>query len=175
MTDRIRTAIFVWTEDDVMVPLPRFKTMCVRQFAVGEEYALGPVEQVSSGSRGGFFAELRNIYDSLPETDTRFPSFTHFRKVALVNGGWATHSHEVLDTPMDARKHARGIRRHDEYAIIRISGRVVDVWVAKSIGHGQIKDHEWKEVKPKALAWARAQVGVTKSESEQHMEQGGAV
>lgn len=173
MTDRIKAALFLWTDDEVMKPAPRFLAMCRRQFAIGEEYALGPVEHVSSKSRAHFFVTIKNIWDSLP-TPNPFPSAETFRKRALVGAGWARHSQTVLDTPADAKKFGIGLRSVDEYAVIKVSGCVVDLWIAKSIGHGAIKGDEWKDVKNRALDWAAAQVGVTRSAAEKHSKDGGA-
>ena len=162
----IKAALFEWRDDGVMNPLPRFKALCDRQYVVGEQYALGPVEEVGQGSRGGFFAELRDYWDSLGE-DHRFESFDHFRKRALVAAGWAKHSQFVMDTPKDAREMAVGLRRVDEYAVVRVEGSVVDLWIPKSIAHGQIKAAEWKEVKPRALDWAAKMAGTTRQERQE--------
>ena len=157
-----------------MVPEPRFKALCERQFAGDETYALGPVEEVSSGSRGHFFASLKESWNSLPEEDTRFPSIEHLRKRALVQAGWAKHAEYVMDTPKDAKNMARALRNADEYAVIKVSGSVVDIWTAKSIAAGQISGEEFQVVKTKALDWIAALTGATRTELEQHSKDGGA-
>ena len=186
MGDRLRAVVFRWREVDVvldggqivsmkaMVPEPRFKTLCERQFAGDETYALGPVEGVSSGSRGHFFASVKDAWSSLPEEDMRFPGPEHLRKRALVQAGWAAHAQYVMDTPKDATNMARGLRRADEYAVIKVSANVVDVWTAKSIAAGQISGDEFKEIKTKALDWIAALTGATRTELERHSKDGGA-
>lgn len=170
----IRPVMFEWTAEGVMAPLPRFKRLCDRQYAVHEQYALAPVDNISDSSRRGFFGAIRETWRNLPEDDNRFPSEEHLRKRALVGAGWAAHSQYVLDTPTDAKKLAVILRRHDEYAVIRVSGNTLDVWVAKSIGGGQITPEEWKQVKPRALDWAAAQIHVRRTELEKHSKDGGA-
>lgn len=183
---KVRPAMFVWRNVEVllddgqavrakaMVPDGRFKALCDRQFSLDEGYALGPVDNVANASRGGFFASVKEAWNNLPEDDERFPSPEHLRKRALVAAGWAFHSQEVWDTERDARKHVISLRKHDEYAIIKPSGTVVDVWVAKSIAHGQITADEWKVVKPRALDWIAAQINVARTELERHAKDGGA-
>lgn len=157
----IRPVQFIWTDEGVMKPLPRFKTLCDRQYAVGEEYALGPIDNIPSKSRAGFFVDLHNAWSTMQEGDNRFPSETHLRKRALIAAGWATHTQTVLDTPKDAQKSKIMLNRVEEYALVTIGGCVVDVWIAKSIANGQITAEQWRVVKPKALAWIAEQANTT--------------
>lgn len=172
---KIRAVMFNWNDEaKVMIPQPRFLPLCGRQYVDNEGYALAPVENVSGSSRGGFFASINNAWDSLPENDTRFPTREHLRKRALVAAGWATHAQFVMDTPADAAKMARGLRRVDEYAVIKVGANVVDLWTAKSIAQGQITAEEWKEVKPRALDFVTALSGTTRAALENHMQDGGS-
>ena len=161
MTRKIQAALFVWTEDEVMKPLPETMHRCRRQYVIGERYALGPVDEVSDASRASFFADMHDIWDSLPEgKEDRFPGFEHFRKQALIHGGWAMHRQMVMASHAAAVGAQSLVLDLDEYAVVAISENVADVWVAKSIARGQISDEEWKTVKPAALAWAHAQINV---------------
>ncbi len=170
----IRPVMFTWTDDGVMAPLPRFRALCDRQYAVGEEYALGPVENIPGNSRAPLFIAAKETWNSLPEDDDRFPTPEHLRKRALVRAGWATHAQYVLDTPKDAKALALALRQHDGYAVIRISGSTVEVWTAKSIAAGQISAEEWKVVKERALAFLATVTGVTSGELQRHSRSGGA-
>lgn len=183
---RMRPAMFLWSNVEAvladgevrsveaMVPLPRFRQLCLRQFAIDEQYALGPVENVPNASRGGFFAAVRDAWDSLPEDDARFPHPEFLRKRALVHAGWATHTQFVMDTPADAAKMARGLRKADEYAVIKVGGNVVDLWTAKSIAAGAITAEQWREVKPRALDYVSGLAGTTRGALEKHSKSGGA-
>lgn len=150
----------------VMVPHARFNALCKRQYAVDEDYALGPVEGVPSRSRGGFFAAVNEAWKNLPEEDERFPSPEHLRKRALVQAGWAKHAQYIMDTPKDAKNMARALRGADEYAVIKVGGNVVDVWTAKSIATGQINAEEFQAVKTKALDWVATLARTTRAELE---------
>ena len=183
---KIRAAMFAWKKLDVctdngvietikaMVPEPRFVQICERQYAGDETYALGPVEGVSSGSRAHFFASVRDAWGNLPEEDARFPTPENLRKRALVQAGWAKHAQYVMDTPKDAKNMARALHSADEYAVIKVSANVVDVWTAKSIAAGQISGDEFQAVKTKALDWIAALTGATRKELERHSKDGGA-
>ncbi len=152
----------------VMVPHARFAALCKRQFAEGEDYPLGPVEGVPSRSRGGFFAAIKDAWNSLPEEDQRFPTPEHLRKRSLVQAGWASHAEYVMDTPKDAQKMARALRASDEYAVIRVSQNVVDLWTAKSISAGTrgLDAKKFQEVKTMALDWAATLARTTRAELE---------
>lgn len=141
----------------VMVPHKRFALLCEQQFDEGEDYALAPIDDIPSKSRAGFFADAGDCYASLPEKDKRFPSFEHFRKMALIQAGWCFHQHYVMSTPDDAKKIYREARR-DTYAILKIKGNVVDIWTAKSISGGGLRGKAWQEVKEAALRWAHEQI-----------------
>lgn len=182
MTDRIRPAVFRWSQVDicvdggevrrvkVMVPIMRFATLCGRQFELDEDYPLGPVEGIPSRSRAAIFAQVHDTWNNLPESDKRFPSDEHLRKTALVKAGWATHSQTNWKTKADARQHAVDLRKVDAFAVISVHGEgdswTVDVWVAKSIAAGQISADEFREVKKKALAWLASLTGNTPAELE---------
>lgn len=182
----IRPVMFSWQDVDVifdagevrrtkaMVPVPRFLPLCLRQYVEREQYALGPVENVPNASRGGFFAAVREAWNNLPEDDDRFPRHENLRKRALVAAGWATHIQTVMDTPADARKHAVDLRRVDEYAVIKVSGNVVDCWIAKSIAAGAITAEEWRVVKVRALDFVAGLSRTTRGELEKHSNDGGA-
>lgn len=183
---RLRPANYVWRDVEVLlddgqalrahalVPEGRFKALCDRQFVLGEGYGMGPVDNVANASRGGFIASVKEAWKNLPEEDERFPSWEHLRKRALCAAGWCVHSQTVMDTPKDARKLAIESRKLDEYAVITVKGNVVDVYIAKSIAHGQITADEWKVVKPRALDWIAAQIDVKRTELEHHSKDGGA-
>lgn len=177
---KIRPAMMVWTEVDicldggevrrvrVMIPQGRFTAMCERQFDLNGAYALGPVDGVGGTSRAPLFIESEKAWENLPEEDTRFPSPEHIRHMALVKAGWAHHTQAIMDTPKDAKDHAKGLRKVAEYAVIVVKGCVVDCWIPKSIASGQITGAEWKVVKPKALDWIATLARTTRKELEEN-------
>lgn len=164
----IRPIMFLWTEDEIMAPLGRMLPLARRQYAIGETYALGPVENIAGSSRAPLFIAVKNAWNSLPEDDKRFPTEEHLRKRALVAAGWATHRQVVMNTPEDAMKMVAAARALDAYAVITVKENVVDIWVAKSIGAGQITAEEWKVVKPRALDFVAEQINTTRTELERN-------
>lgn len=178
----MKPVLFRWSELDVcveggevrrmpaMVPHARFAALCKRQFEFAEDYPLGPVEGVPSRSRGGFFAAIKDAWNNLPDEDQRFPTAEHLRKRALVQAGWATHAQYVMDTPKDAKSMARALRGSDEYAVIKVSGNAVDVWIAKSIAAGTpgLTKEKFQEIKTKALDWVATLARTTRAELEEN-------
>lgn len=152
----------------VMVPHARFGALCKRQFEVAEDYVLGPVDGIPSRSRAPLFIAARDAWNNLPEEDTRFPSDEHLRKKALVMAGWAYHHQAPFETVEDAKAHAIGLRRVDEYAVIVRKGCVVDCWIAKSISAGTpgLTKEKFQEVKTKALDWMATLARTTRAELE---------
>lgn len=155
MTEKIRPVAFMWTELDVvrdggeivrvraMVPEPRFNALCARQYQLDDGYVLIPFEHRSTRSHNHLFAAIGNAWDSLPEAWTsRFPTSEHLRKWLLVQVGHADHSEYAFDTAKDAMLFARGLRRFDQYAVIKVSGGVVDVWVARSLSRQAVPTKE---------------------------------
>ena len=147
----------------VMVPHNRYLTLCDQQFDEGEDYALGPIDEIPSKSRAGFFAEARRCFNSLHEGDKRYLSPEHFRKMALIQGGWYRLQQYVMSTPEDAHKIALEARRNP-YAVIEVKENCVNIWTAKSIAGGALRGKQWQEVKEAALRWTREQVDPDKYE-----------
>src|SRR4051812_35124983 len=101
---RAKPVLCTWTGDE-FVPLARFKALCDRQFAVGEEYPLEVVENRSMAGHRGFMASVAEGWANLSEENApRFPSPEHLRKWALVQCGYASLEETVLDSEKDARK-----------------------------------------------------------------------
>ena len=149
----IRPAMFTWTDDEVMKPHARFLPLCQRQFVVGEDYALTIFEQRSTRAHNRLFAAIGNLWENLPEGwAQRFPTSEHLRKWLLVRAGHAVHADYVMDTPRDAMMLARGLRRADEYAVIKVSRNVVEVWTAKSISRAAVPTkQEFMEISDRVL------------------------
>lgn len=130
----MRPFLAQWTGEE-MIPLGRFRKLCVDQFVVGEEYALMMVENRNMGSHNAYFAQVGRAWKNLAEEyDGDFPSPEHLRKWALVQTGYYFETDYVFDTKKDARMFAVAIRDKDEYAVIKIGsdGKTVKVFTAQS-------------------------------------------
>ncbi len=153
---------------NVMVPHRRFAALCGRQFVVDEDYALVSADGIPGRSRAPLFIAAKEAWNNLPEDDDRFPSWEHVRHKALVEAGWAHHTQVVMDTPKDAKDHARGLRKVAEYAVIVVKGCVVDCWIPKSIASGTpgLTKEKFQEVKTKALDWIATLARTSRAELE---------
>lgn len=177
----MRPAMFRWSQVDVcaeggevrrvtvMVPHQRFAALCKRQYAVDEDYALGPADAIPGRSRAPLFIGVREAWNNLPAENTEYPHWEHLRAAALIKGaGWAHHSQHVMETPNDARTFAKALRKLEEFAVIKWSGKTVDVWVAKSISSGTpgLTKEKYREIQTMALDWVAALVNTTRAELE---------
>lgn len=177
----LRPAMFRWSQVDVqndagelrrvlvMIPHERFGTLCKRQFDLNEDYALGPADNIPGRSRAPLFIGVREAWNNLPAENTEYPHWEHLRAAALIKGaGWAKHEHHVLESPNDARALAKILRKHEEYAIIKWSGNVVDIWVAKSVSSGTpgLTVEKYREIQTMALDWVAALVNTTRADLE---------
>lgn len=159
---KIRPVMYTWSDDEVMVPVPRFLPLCRRQFAAHEDYALGIIENVSGKSRAHLFAAIKDSWDNLPGDGNRFPTPEHFRKWLLVRVGHCTETNYVMDTPKDAARMARALRAADEYAIIVVRENTVLFATAKSIASTAIKHEEFQKVKTAVLDLASSMTGISR-------------
>lgn len=145
---RVKPVLFTWNGES-MVPHARFKRLCDQQFTVSEDYALEVVENRSMAGHRGFMASVAEGWNNLSEENAKhFPSPEHLRKWALVQCGYASLEETVLDSEKDARKYAAMVRRHEEYAVIRVKGGVVQVWTPRSqamYGPDRMKRPEFEE------------------------------
>lgn len=154
-----------------MVPHGRFAQLCQRQYVVGDDYALGPVDEVSGKSRAHLFAALKDAWGNLPHEEKRFPTPEHFRKWLCFQVGHCTETDFVLDTVKDAQRTALALRKADEYAIIIRRGNVVKFCTAKSLAGTAIKGQEFQVVKTKILDLASSMARTSREALEQHAGQ----
>lgn len=154
-----------------MVPIARMKTLFDRQYQEGEEYALGDVAHRSTASHNHYFARLQEIFDNLPENETRWPTWEHMRADALITTGWCTVQTTVLDTPKDAKQFAVAIRKRAPYSVIVVRENVVRVADAMSQSRGAMKDKEFQESKKAVLDVCEALLpGLDRRELTRHVD-----
>jgi hypothetical protein len=148
---------FTWS-GDAMVPHPRFKLLCHRQFTVSNEYVLAIQEEISGPSRRHYFAALRNAWMNLRDEDSlRFPTEGHLRKWLLIKAGFAEERTIVCDTKRDALNLAKAARSLDGYAVIVVSEKVVKIFNALS--QGKMSKQEFQASKNATLDLASEMIG----------------
>ena len=129
---KIRPVLMQWS-GEVMVPDSRFLPLCNRQFAVGENYPLLPVEERSMASHNQYFAAIADGWQNLPENiSERWPSEEHLRKWCLVESGYFNELEHEFGAEDEAKRFAIFFRKADDYARIYVHGKKVIIRVAKS-------------------------------------------
>lgn len=155
------TIIATWTDDGVFKPIRRFVKQCDATFVVGCEYFIDATGPRSEKSHRHFFAQLGNIWDSLPdEMVERFPTKEHLRKAALIHCGYSDRQDIVCATPQDALRLGAIARTLDQYCIIRVRDCVVAIWKARSQDHRHMDKATFQESKDRTLSWAANLIGV---------------
>lgn len=154
---KIRPVMFVWTDDGAMVPLERFRQMCDRQFVVGEEYPMQPVELRNMKSHSHYFACIHTAWENLPEKyASRFPTEESLRAKALVETGWCTERDYDCESPAKAKGLAAIVRHYSEYSVIKVSGKIVKVFEPKSQSLAAMTPDDFKASKDAVLDWIEA-------------------
>lgn len=161
---RPRPVLFTWS-GEVMIPNGRFMALCGRQFVVGEDYPLIVVENRDMRSHRAYFASVHAGWENLDERyAAAYPSSEHLRKWALVEAGFCAHSKQEFDTPKDAKHAALLLRRIDEFAVIRIIGRTLNIYTAQSQAVPSMSPERFKESKIAVLDIIAAMANTTAAE-----------
>lgn len=152
-------AIYTWTGDS-FVPLPRFAKACDKEFVVHERYQMEAIEERSARSHAHYFAALHDAWLNLPEGEAeRFPSSEHFRKWALIKGGFSDERSVVCDSKAEARRIGSFVRSIDGYAVIIVQEATVKLYTAKSQSMKAMGKAEFQRSKTVVLEIAAALIG----------------
>jgi len=164
MSSRVRPITMIWNGQN-MVPLPRHQRQCDEQFEVGRAYPLLVHEERSAASQSHYFAQLRDLWLSLPEKiAAKYPSVEALRAKALVECGYCDEKNFVCDTDGHARSLAMNLRSRSPFAVILLSGNVVFVYDAKSQSNAAMGKEEFEASKVAVLEYCLSLVGVTWAE-----------
>lgn len=170
---RIVPLPMTWHEDGYFKPLERYAKRADQQYTVHEVYRITVEEERSAASHASYFAELKRIHDNLPENIARdFPTVESFRKRALIRTGFCSHRHIVLDSPKDAALVAAMLGDIDEYALVTVSGNVVDIYRPKSQSVQSMKKDEFQASKQAVLELGAKLIGVSREELRNATQEG---
>jgi len=154
---KIRPVMLRWTADGTFAVEPRFAELCRRQFAVDELYPMAPVEMRNMKSHNHYFARLHEIWMNLPEEHAaKFPTEEALRAKALVETGFCTERNYVCDTHDKAMALGAIIRPYAEYAVIKVSGKVVKIFDPVSQSVAAMGKEKFEESKKAVLDYASA-------------------
>jgi hypothetical protein len=174
--EKLYPAAFIWKEITdaqtgevihAMVPRPHFRKQCDIQFVLDEGYVLDIHDDISTASRGHYFAALKDAWMNIHENDAaRFPTAEHLRKYALCHTGWADERTVVCDSEPEAKRLAITIRAFDGYAVIARKDNIVQIWTARSQSARSMTKEEFQKSKTDVLDYITDLIGVKRSELE---------
>jgi hypothetical protein len=152
--------IFQW-DGEAMQPLERFVKLANEQYVVGETYKLEVVGEVSSRSRGHYFAVLHEAFDNLPDhLRAVHGSVEHLRKFALCMTGFHNSQSIVCESQAQAQRVAAMARGLDTYAVVIVEGVTVTILTAKSQRANVMGKAEFQRSKDETLAYVAGMIGV---------------
>jgi hypothetical protein len=144
--------MFTWTDDGTMLPHPRYRRQCDREFVVGENYPFAIAEERSAATHRHYFACVREAWINLPEDmQERFPTEDHLRKYALVKAGYCDERSIVAASNAEAQRFAAFVKPMDDFAIVTVALRVVTVRTAKSQSARAMGKQVFQESKQRVL------------------------
>lgn len=143
----------VW-ERGVMRPIsPFWARRAERQWTVGEVYAITDNPERSSKAHAFYFASVGNAWKSLPDhMAERFPSADHLRRYALIKSGFCDTQSMPCGTHAAAMRFAAFVRPIDEFALVTVTGSVMNVFRAKSQSMRAMGRDEFNRSKDTVLA-----------------------
>jgi hypothetical protein len=152
---------FGW-DGDAMVPASRrFAIQADKQYVVGENYTLVPVEIRSMESHRHFFASVRNAWENLREDIAdEFPTAEHLRAWGLVKSGFADKTIIKCASNDDAIELAALAKGTGKIRIVEVSGKIVTIWTPHSQSMKAMGKQRFQESKQKVLDVLAAMVRV---------------
>lgn len=154
-------------DGEAFVPLDRFAKLAEKYYAAGEIVPLVRDEQRNMSMHRGFFAQLREAHNNMPEhLVDRFPTVEHLRKKALIHCGYADERSIVCGSPAEALKVAAFIEPINEYDVVDVRGNVVTHFTAASQSTKAMGAQRFKESKNAVLDFVSKLIGVAAQELE---------
>ena len=146
-------------EGDGFSPLrPRLSD---KELVVGGTYWIDPEKGRSEASHRQEFAWLREAWLSLPDAlADRFPTPTHLRKAALIEGGFFDETLIDAGTNAAALRVAAHLRHKDEFAHVVVRGAFVVERTAKSQKKREMGGETFEASKRAILEIIGAMIGV---------------
>ncbi len=149
-----------WTGSE-FEPARRHAKTLDATLTIGVQYLLEIQEPHSEKARRHFFAQLHDIWISLPEDIAeRWPSVESFRKAGLIATGFCDKTEAICATNKQAQALAASFGRIDDYVMVEIRDRAIAVWTARSQKRAVMGNDDFKASKQAVLEWAAHQVGV---------------
>ncbi len=153
------------SEGGALVPLNRFEDIFNAEFEVGKLFRMEEVESRDMVSHQHYFATIREHWTNLPERyEPDHPTPTHLRKWALIETGWYDKEAIVMKSPDSAAAVASYARR-DEFALVIVDDRVVNIYRAKSQKTKHMNAKNFQRSKWDVLNFLDDLIGVNRGET----------
>ena len=137
--------------DGAWRPLPRFARVVAEHYVAGEIYHLVVEKTRSPKSHRHFFAIINDVFENLPEHETRWMTAEHMRKWALIKAGYADIATFPCASAAEALRWAPILAAADSYAIVVPRGSVVTRYTAQSIAWANMGHLDFQELKDKVF------------------------
>lgn len=157
-----------WTGEE-FVPLPRFGRLVNEEYVVGEVYHMVMEKERSPKSHRQFFAIIKDVFDSLPEHETRWPTAEHFRKWALIKAGYCDMQTFPCASKAEARRWAAILGSVDAYAIVVPKATIVIKYTARSIAWANMGHRDFQACKDAVFKILAEEIQVAPAVLEQRM------
>ena len=146
--------------------LPRHQKAADREFVIGEVYALEQVHERSAKSHAQYFAALNSGWLNLPEAMAEaFPTAESLRKHCLIKAGFHDKRSIQCSSKAEALRLAAFIRPLDEYAIVTVTGSLVEHYTAQSQAYNVMGKAKFEESKRAVLNFIDDMLGVERGET----------
>ena len=160
---------YKWTGEAMQPLAGRATREANSAFVVGQVYRL--VEDRSIASHNHQFAEIAEAWNNLPENMMeQFPTAEHLRKYALIKCGFANHRQFIASSKAEALRIAAFLRPMNEYAIVSVTGCIVNEFTAQSQSRRAMGPKDFQASKQAVLEFCANLIGVKMSELENNAE-----
>jgi ADP-ribosylglycohydrolase len=147
-------------EGDVMRPIGRFAAEADRRFVIGLTYALDEILERSSASHAHYFAQVNDLWHSLPEhLAERFPTAAALRAHALIETGHHNETRLDAGTNAAAMRVAAIMQADEPLAAVVVRGPLVVRRIARSQSYRAMDKGEFQTSKDDVLQYLADLVG----------------
>ena len=134
-------------DGEAFAPLPRFARVVAEHYLAGTIYHLTVEKERSPKSHRQFFAIINDVFENLPEHETRWMTAEHMRKWALIKAGYADVATFPCASAAEALRWAPILAAADTYSIVVPRGSVVTRYTAQSIAWASMGHKDFQACK----------------------------
>ncbi len=125
------------------------------RYETGKAYVVDIKETRSASSHRHFFAQLKDLWQSMPEAiSLQFPTVEHLRASALIATGWYDETQFHMANNDEAMKLASYQKAEDTMKAVAVNGNVVVVRSPKSQSMKTMGRKDFQKSKDDVLAYA---------------------